>query len=138
MAIGIMIRDRLNAYNETPLHFFPKDRTKLYAAHKVLRRQIEGMTTEMLSEAVNVRLKETGLKTTPDEIGSLLAAGSISSADYRADPEGDSILETAPGDIDSRPDVEVEARQALDGLRVASGELVLREQKLLKLKGVRT
>jgi len=138
MAIGIMIRDRLNAYNETSLHFFPPDRTKLYAVHKVLRRQVQNMTTEMLAEAVNTRLVDTGLRTTPDEISSLLAAGSVSSADYKADPESDSILDTAPGDIDTRPDVEVESRQALAGMRAAAGELVLREQKLLKLKGIRS
>jgi DNA-directed RNA polymerase specialized sigma subunit len=138
MAIGIMIRDRLNSYNDTLLHYFPKDRTRRYAAHKVLRQQVEGMTQEMLAEAVNLRLKDTGITTTPEEIGGLLASGSIGSADYRADPDGDSILESEPGDLDKGPDIEVENREALEGMKAAAEGLVLREKKLLRLKGVRS
>jgi len=136
VAIGIMTRDRVNAYSETLLHFYPKDRLRMYAANKLLRRTSGEVDYEVLSENVNKNLQDAKVTTTPIEIQDLLAAGSTVSADYSPDPEGESVADSFADPTDTQENIETD--QALGLMINKIAELDLLEQKLLRLKGIRS
>lgn len=137
VAIGIMMRDRVNAYSETLVHFFPKDRMKQYQANKALRRQVGEIDFEALAQHVNKALQDSKVRTTPQEIQELVAAGSTVSADYSAEPDGETVLDLQADDPDHRPDAVFEEREALDRMRSELPGLAILNQKVLALHGVR-
>lgn len=138
VAIGIMMRDRVNAYSETLVHFYPKDRMKIYRANKALRRQDTAeIDFEALSETVNDDLVDSKVTTTPAEIQSLVAAGSTVSADYVPDTEGETVLDRQEASDEHRPDLQFEQTQALAKMREAVRGLGLFDKKLVRLAGVR-
>lgn len=74
VAIGIMARDRVNAYSETPVHFFPKQRLIRYRANKALRTQTgPEVDWQEVCEQVNSDLRDSGVRTDPEELQSLVA-----------------------------------------------------------------
>jgi hypothetical protein len=133
VAIGIMRRDRVNAYSSTLLHFYPSDRAKMYVANKLMRRSSD-VNFEDLSAGINSHFGPS--TTNPSEIQGLLAAGSTVSADYNPDPEGDTMTDTFPDHSDS-PEVQVEEHQAMQAMLASIEDLNTIEQKLLRMKGVR-
>lgn len=138
VAIGIMTRDRVNAYSETLIHFYPKDRLKMYQANKLLRRQAGDVDYEKLAESVNKQLDDDKVTTNASEIQDLLAAGSTVSADYTADPEGSTVLDLHSDDPDLRHDTSLEKNQALEAMYGAiMTSLDFRERKILRMKGIK-
>lgn len=137
VAIGIMARDRVNMYSETLIHYYPKDKMKIYRALKALRRfsDLENKF-EKVAEIVNVDLPVED-QTNPDEIASLISAASTVSADFSPDPEGDTVIDTFAAEEATRPDVMVEEHQATNTVLAHAKELHLRERKMLKMKGIK-
>lgn len=139
VAIGIMRRDRVNDYSQTLIHYYPGDRQKIYWANKLLRRYVDEIDYSEISKEINTKLQEDGdskTQTSPEEIADLLATASTVSADYAADPEGDTVVESAVGDDSFRPDVQAEQNSLYASLGSAIRQLSLVESKLLKLKGI--
>ncbi len=135
VAIGIMRRDRVNDYSQTLIHYYPGDRQKIYWANKALRRYVDGIDYEEISKDINQRLGSTG-STNAEEVADLLATASTVSADYAADPDGETVIESAIGSDDLRPDVRAERSNLLSTLGSAIQQLSLAEIKLLKMKGI--
>jgi hypothetical protein len=136
VAIGIMARDRVNAYSETLVHFYPKDKAKIYRALKALRRQVGDVDYEKLAKQINEELDDDKCRTDAPEIASLIAAGSTVSADYNPDPEGETVVESFAAEDSNRPDQMFEDEQARRVMQFAISELSLFDQKLLRMKGV--
>lgn len=134
VGIGIMSRDRVNQYSETLIHFYPKDKMKRYRALKAMRRLVGDMDWSKLSDIVNRDLRPEE-KTDPIEIADLVSATTVS-ADFVPDPDGEPVIHNYAADEDTRPDVLVEEHNAQASMRRAARELLLREKKLLKMKGV--
>lgn len=135
VAIGIMSRDRVNDYSQTLIHYYPRDRQKIYWANKMLRKFVDEVDHEIIANEINLNLKANE-KTTPEEIADLLATSTTVSADYAAEPEGDTVVESAVGDENLRPDVVAESNDLHEQLGEAMVGLTLFEQKFLQLQGV--
>lgn len=133
VVIGIMTRDRVNAYSETLVHFYPGDRLKLYAAHKLLRRESGEVDYDGLADKVNEVLEDEA--TSASEIQDLLAASSTVSADFSPVPDGETIAETYADSNDIGESIET--RQSIDLMVRKIAELDILEQKLLRLKGIK-
>jgi DNA-directed RNA polymerase specialized sigma subunit len=136
VAIGIMRRDRVNDYSQTMMHFFPRDRQKIYWANKMLRRFVDQVDHDMISREINSNLPKTD-QTTGEEVADLLAAASTVSADFAAEPDGESVVDSAVSDESMRPDVRAESDDLHETLFESITQLTLVENKLLKLKGVK-
>lgn len=139
VAIGRMVGNFIESYSDTTLHFYPSDHRKLYRANKYLSKHPHGAADlGEVAAAVNGGAGR-GQKTSPDEIGALLAAASTVSSDSR--PPG--TEEDVPTNVlgyeapdDTRPDVIVEREEALAAVRRIVARLPLIDQKLLRLKGL--
>jgi DNA-directed RNA polymerase specialized sigma subunit len=106
VAIGRMVGNFIEQYSETMIHFFPKDKRKIYRANKIMRLFGENPDWEKIMVIVNkevdiskvIRLygktqdwalvidelgkePDTNHKIGPDEIANLMAASSTVSAD---------------------------------------------------------
>jgi DNA-directed RNA polymerase specialized sigma subunit len=142
VAIGIMRRDRVNAYSETLIHFYPKDKLKIYQANKLLRRTPEGgVNYEKMAETISNNLAEQKINTNAEEIQSLLAAAGTVSIDFQVtnsetQEEGDSMLDSIAADVETSVEEDLEHEQAVREMYKGIGELSLLEKKLLKLKGI--
>lgn len=137
VAIGIMRRDRVNDYSQTLMHFYPRDRQKIYWANKMLKRFVDEVDHEVIAAEINNHAENKYDKTTAEEIADLLATASTVSADYSTEPDGDTVLDLAIGDETLRPDLKVEADELHFELMKAVGSLTCVEQKLLAMKGIR-
>jgi DNA-directed RNA polymerase specialized sigma subunit len=135
VAIGIMIRDRVNDYSQTLVHFYPRDRQKIYWANKMLRRFVDEVDHNQIAQEINLNLSEDE-RTSAEEIADLLTTASVVSADYTADPEGESMVDLAVGDSSLRPDVRAEEDDLHSCLISSMSKLSLMENKLLRLKGI--
>jgi DNA-directed RNA polymerase specialized sigma subunit len=135
VAIGIMSRDRVNDYSQTLIHYYPRDRQKIYWANKMLRQFVDEINHEIIADEINLNLKESE-KTNPEEIADLLATATTVSADYASEPEGDTVVESAVGDEALRPDIVAENNDLHEQLANAVTGLTLFEKKILKLQGV--
>lgn len=147
-AIGRMGGNFIEEYSETLLHFYPVDKRKLYRANKAIGRHAGSIDYEKLAESVNEGPKKIGQtpialeevhKTTPDEIADLMAAASTVSSDSAlpSDPDAPEPIERFAAPESTRPDVQVEEKDAMDLMARAYADLTVFEQKLLRLKGVR-
>lgn len=142
VAIGIMTRDRVNAYSETLIHFYPKDRAKIYRALKALRRTFGEVDFDALASQITDELKTSGIKTDGNEIRDLLAAVSSPlntpfDSGTEATPASSPVVDTFAGPEALRPDSQFEDAENRSVLRNTISVLRTKEQKLLKLKGVR-
>jgi DNA-directed RNA polymerase specialized sigma subunit len=143
VVIGIMMRDRVNAYSETMLHYWPGDRAKLYAANKIARRHQNsgGTDLEAVAEECN-KILDPKNQTTSEELGALMAGGSPVTLNVLAkDKDGTQDngdqpvwLPIAPED---QPDNQFEQQELVAKLVETANSLGLREQKLLRLKGIK-
>jgi DNA-directed RNA polymerase specialized sigma subunit len=140
VAIGRMVGNFIENFSSTMLHFYPADKRKLYRANKFKSRHIHGDydTADLVKEVS----KAEGNETNEEEIISLMAASSVVSADssiqHEADDETKSVDNIAKyaAPEESRPDLQVEEREAHGLMRKAIGELQLIDQKLLRLRGL--
>jgi len=138
VAIGRMIGDRIEQYSETLIHFFPKDKRKIYRANKVLRFFGEQVDYDKVSELVNEGVQDESDKTNATEIADLLSSASCVSGDVSIDPDGDTTLDRYAAHEETRPDLRVEETEAIFAVRDKVKELRLFEKKLLRMMGVPT
>lgn len=137
VAIGIMRRDRVNDYSQTLMHFYPRDRQKIYWANKMLRRFVDQPDFEAISTEINKNLPKND-QTNGEEVADLLAGASTVSADFASEPEGETVVESAVSDDSMRPDVQAEADELHETLFESIAKLSPKERKLLALKGIKT
>jgi hypothetical protein len=142
VAIGIMIRDRLNAYSDGLLHFYPKDKVKLYRANKLLRNFTDDPDYEILSEMVNRGLADD-CKTTPEDLSNLVAANSMVSVSAQGSASSltsrhinEDRYQSIASDEATRPDKALEDREAHAMMMLSLHVLSVLEKKLLRLKGM--
>lgn len=148
--IGRMVGNFIEAYSETLVHFYPVDKRKIYRANKLVRNFAAGVDYEKLAEGVNaVATKDSASaedggvieshKTTGSEIADLLAAASTVSADSSlpTDPEAPEPITRFAAPEATRPDVQVEDRDAMSLMAKVEESLSVFEKKLLRLMGLR-
>lgn len=139
--IGRCVGNLIEQFSETPLHFYPMDKRKLYRANKVMHKFGPNPDYEAITEIVN-KDAELNQMTTPAEIADLLAAASTVSADSLVSPEvSDGEAETTAvemfkADESTQPDVRVEEYEAMAVVSKSLAQLTMLEQKLMRLKGV--
>jgi RNA polymerase sigma factor (sigma-70 family) len=136
VALYRMIGDFIEAYSKTVIHFYPRDKKRLYRANHVLARHPHGgvETVDLLTE-VN-RDAEPGKVVDESELADLLAAATILSADAPSndlDVPSSVARYAAPDSV--RPDLQVEQGLALRRVLTACSGLTLFERKLLRLYG---
>jgi len=134
VAIGRMIGDRIEQYSETLIHYWPVDKRKIYRANKA--RRIFGDDWYRIAEYVNEDVDDPAHHTTAEEVAKLLASSSCVSGDVSLDPEGETTLDRYEADAESRPDLQVEAMDAIVTVRSQYANLTVMERKYLTMKGV--
>lgn len=135
VAIGRMIGDRIEQYSETPIHFYPVDKRKIYRANKARRKLGEAADYQKIAEIVNEDV-EKAHQTNAAEIAELLAASSCVSGDVSVEPDGETTLERYQADAELRPDLQAEEADAMMAMKGKIRELTLPEQKLLRMRGI--
>lgn len=130
--------DYIRHYSHTLLHFYPKDKKRLYNANKFRARHVEGEYTE--EEFIKALNEDPGSKVTAEEVRQIMLASSLVSCDTRPpiDDENiadDNITRIAAPEED-RPDYTIEKQESLAAMRQAISTLSLIDRKLLYLKGV--
>lgn len=144
VAIGRMTGNFIEHYSETPIHFYPVDKRKIYRANKLVGRAIDQFIDfEVLARKVNEDVEEAAHRTTPAEIADLMAAASVVSTDAVTAPGTDQdedaprVADRFAAPAECQPDVQVERAQARHSLDAALSCLTIFERKLLMLRGVR-
>jgi RNA polymerase sigma factor (sigma-70 family) len=139
VACGWMTGNFIEAYSETMLHFYPKDKRRIYRANKFRSKFPHGgYEVKDLVAAVNEGMEDSS-KTTEDEIQDLVAASSTVSADTKAPGEAEDVPDNVAryeAPEETRPDVQVEWAQARARMLQAADQLSLADRKLLRLKGM--
>jgi hypothetical protein len=143
VAIGRMVGDFIEQYSETPIHFYPTDKRKIYRANKYAHRFAGSIDFDGLAQLVN-KEADPSQHTNATEIASLMAAASCVSADAPlvtsptdgGGSEASDWLERFASDPEHQPDSLVEESQTLEVALAVAKRLGPIEQKLLKLKGV--
>jgi DNA-directed RNA polymerase specialized sigma subunit len=146
MLIGRMVGNLIEQYSETQIHFYPSDKRKIYRANKIINRFGDNPDFEVMAQEIN-RQADARHRTHGIELAGLMSASSTVSADApaKADREGDGkdgdagptvSLDLFQAAEDTRPDVRFEEKEAMSVMTSAIAELSLKEQKLLRLKGV--
>jgi RNA polymerase sigma factor (sigma-70 family) len=148
VAIGRMLGNFIENYSETLLHFYPVDKRKIYRGNKSAGKHVNGVDKERLAREVNEDVSDDVYKTTPDEISSLMAAASCVSADSGTvqgmghgdgnDVDVPKLVDRFAAADDTRPDVRVEAHDALVSMHTAIDQLEPRLRKFLRMWGVST
>lgn len=146
MMVQRMVGNFIESYSETMIHFFPKDKRKIYRANKYLVRQQGNIDHEKVAEAVNRdgngKMVEPQARTTSSEINDLLSAASsvtitTETSAMDIDTENDSNpLDRCASPDDWRPDVRLERTELTQSLTSAMARLSLIDQKLLRLRGI--
>jgi DNA-directed RNA polymerase specialized sigma subunit len=141
VAIGRMTGNFIEEYSETPIHFYPCDKRKIYRANKLTGRQPDSIDFERLASDVNAMARRSGEaphRTDARELAGLMAAASVVSADSNSsqDPDAPEPIARFAAPESSRPDRQVEERDAITRMAWAVAQLTVYEQKVLRLKGV--
>jgi RNA polymerase sigma factor (sigma-70 family) len=139
VAIGRMTGNFIEQYSETPIHFYPREKRKIYRANKYVGRHA-GANPEDIAKEVNKGVEKAHW-TTPSEIANLMAAASVVSADAQTQEDEAGVVPTrqieryaAPEDV--QPDVIAERQDAYGKLNQAQGQLSVTQRKCLQLWGV--
>lgn len=141
-----MVGNFIESYSETMVHFYPKDKRKLYRANKFLGRH-GGVALDMDRVAVAVnrdakgRMIPSSARTTSAEISNLLSAASNLGPTDSSGPkddteERDNPLDRYASDHEAQPDVQFEKVEVMHKMMQAAAQLSVFERKLLRLKGV--
>lgn len=142
VAIGRMVGNFIEEYSETPIHFYPGDKRKIYRANKAVGRMGKELDYEKVAVSVNTdddgKLMTPDRQTNPDEIAALMMAASCVSADstISQDPEAPEPIARFAAPESARPDVQFEDRQAMSAMAKAFRKLTPWERKFLRLRGV--
>ena len=140
VVIGRCTGNFIEQYSETPIHFFPVDKRKIYRANKLMSRFVaEFIDYDKLADEINQDV-DNAHRTTGAEISDLLAAASCVSTDSLGPPNPDES--DTPGvnrfaaPAFSQPDVQYEHQEAMVKLEKVIRRLPVIYQKLLRLRGV--
>jgi DNA-directed RNA polymerase specialized sigma subunit len=146
MAVQRMVGNFIEAYSETSIHFYPKDKRKLYRANKYLAKHGEVIDLQKLADSVNKdargRFVESAARTNPSEISDLMAAASSlgptdsTPVTHGEDEDRGNFLDRCPDAEENRPDVRVEKAEMSFKLQEAVSGLPIIERKLLRLRGI--
>lgn len=127
--------------SETLIHFYPKDKLKMYQANKILAKSVrQGLTEsdfDALAKEVSTNLIDSGISTTGDELQSLLHAGSTVSADQTSDrhDDEDTLLDRYESAL-AGPEELYQKNQLLAQIKQHMSTLSVLEQKVLRLSGI--
>lgn len=132
VAIGRMTGNHLEQYNQTMVHFWPKDRRRLYRAHKTISKYDDVDIVDVV-EAVNFEAPEKQ-QVGKDELQQLIAAASVSSYDSLNKTRFYEVIEQI--EDENRPDAAIEKNDLIVKLGKAIINLSNFEKKILKLKGI--
>lgn len=138
VAIGRMTGLFINDYSETPLHFHPPDRQKLYHANKMVRHYPDGLDFEDLAKKVTESIAKEGVVATPAELARIMAAASTISADTSVapTPEMPDPVARFEAPEEHRPDLQFEEAELRMSMAEAIKKLPVLERKFLRLKGI--
>jgi hypothetical protein len=148
-----MVGNFIEAYSDTMLHFYPKDKRRIYRALKYMARHPHGdIDPDELAKFVNRRTKKAKAgepeppaqlpphqRASVAEIQDLVAAASTVSADTKAPGEEEDVPDNVAryeAPEESRPDVLVEESEALRAMKEAAETFPLVDRKLMRLKGI--
>lgn len=145
--IGRITGNLIEEYSETLIHFYPRDKRLIYRANKLISKFAGDPDFEQLAEGVNTNIDDDGEekqvdeqhKTNASEIAELMAAASCVSADSSlpTDPDAPEPITRFAAPEATRPDIQVEDRDAMLLMVQAMEKLTVFQWKLLRLKGVR-
>lgn len=151
VGIGRMTGNLIENYSATLVHFWPKDRRKLYRANKGRAKidspttgepktwtGIDGVDFDKLAAVVNTdeksgNLVEESHRTDAAEIADLMAASSCVSP---VDEEGNDQMSKFAAEDLWRPDSKMENREIMSIVKREIRDLSLIERKLLMLSGI--
>lgn len=139
VAIGRMTGNFIENYSETPIHFYPVDKRKIYRFNKLAGRQNTTIDFDDMAKRVNKDVEEAAHRTNASELANLVAAASVVSTETPMGDDDEDTVRVADrfaAPIDTQPDVICERNDSLQALNAALGVLDPFELKLLKLKGV--
>jgi DNA-directed RNA polymerase specialized sigma subunit len=144
--IGRCVGNLIDAYSETMLHFYPRDRRILYKAHTIRGRKGIDEIKE-LTEAVNTSFKEDEKegKTIPKhdietgELSYLMNAASTVSSDQTISIDGEGTFGVYDYTADATQDLEAAyaAKEITSQMLVLASKLPLLQRKVLRLKGIK-
>lgn len=128
----------IDAYSQTPTHFYPGDKRMLYRANKLSRMVggsgLEALDYEELVRRIRLEHPDERIVTTPDELASMMASASSVSLDSGPPGVGRAVRER-PGAAPD-PSQEAEQRELMDRLREQVRVASLVERKVLQLLGL--
>jgi DNA-directed RNA polymerase specialized sigma subunit len=136
VCIARMKSNIMDLYNQTSLHYFPSDKKIIYKANLLKNREkIED--SELLLEAINYYLKESGDKRTLTscELNHILNGSMICSVESQSDEKGFTIYDTYIDEY-TCTEKKVAEKDALETVIYVCQKLKLIEQKVIRLKGV--
>lgn len=152
VSIGRMTGNLIESYSQTILHFWPKDRRKLYRANKNRAKMepvvsgepvrlwsgLDGVDFDKLAQVVNIDEKNGQEvleihRTDANEIADLMAASSCISP---IDAEGNDQMSLFAANANWQPDTRLENSEIMSKMALAIKDLSLLERKLLALSGV--
>lgn len=138
VVIQRMTGNFIEEYSETPIHFYPVDKRKIYRANKLLGRKSDTVDLAELSKKVNIGVDKAG-RTNAEELAGLLAAQSCLSTEAVHTQEGEEavrIEDRFAAPVEAQPDTICEQMDSMFSLSEAIVTLNVLEQKILKLRGV--
>ena len=141
VCIGRIVGNLIDAYSETVMHFYPRDRRVLYRANSIRGRQ--GITEIVeLTEAVNKSFvqdlkdgKTAPKAVTVTELSYLMQAASLISADSNDGEEGFGVYSYTPDQAENAEQIYGRKQEINEVARLAR-KLPLINQKVLRLKGI--
>lgn len=137
--IGRISGDLIENYSETPIHYWPNDKRKIYRANKISKGIIEEDTNyERLANEVNTKGPELDRPTDGADLQYLVASLSHVSLDYTDENHAGkktSLSDTMAAPEMDQPDVRVEDLETKAMLLACVKNLSVLELKILKMKG---
>lgn len=146
--IGRISGNMIEQYNETLVHFYPREKRQLYRLHKHEAKNAGPVDFKAAAAAVNKgdgkkakRLKGAQ-RTSEMKLACLAAASSVLSAETLTNDAGEQYgpstrtIERYAAPVDTQPDFRVERQDSLDKLKEAAKHLSIRQRKILVLRGI--
>jgi hypothetical protein len=130
--------DLVEGNSETLIHFWPKDKRRIYTANKLVK---EGKSFEEIADRINDKAATSADKTTAQEIQQLHAAAYVISGETLVQTQDNEEIDESPmarfeAPADTRPDTRYEEAEIRHKLQAEIRKLSLFERKLLAMKGI--
>ncbi len=148
MACQRIVGNCIESYSETMVHFYPKDKRKLYRANKYLGKNsgaapdFDKVVTAVNRDAKG-RMIPSSARTNSAEISNLLSAasnlGPTDSSTINPNNKGDieeNPLDRYASNVEAQPDNQFEKVESTHRMQQAIQQLTLFQQKMLRLKGI--